>query len=283
MNKHGDGSARPLPADWLLPDWPAPPGVQALCSMRSGGVSQQPFDTLNLGAHVGDAAAAVQVNRRILQSALQARTPAARAVFLDQRHGAAVAQLDQRSADGTQADACLSRSAGLVCTILVADCLPVLLAHRSGAVVAAAHAGWRGLAGTRGQGVLEAVFRHFCALLRQSPAAVAAETLAWLGPCIGPRAFEVGAEVRAAFCTDADTAAAQACFAAHGQASGKYLCDLAALARLRLSALGVSRVYGNDGSAPWCTVGNASRFFSHRRDAATLGGSGRFAACIWRD
>ena len=183
----------------------------------------------------------------------------------------------------------------------IPDCLPVLLAHRSGLVVAAAHAGWRGLAGHAGQGVLESVFKHFCheALVRHASVAIkngasapaslvtselVAHTLAWLGPCIGPTAFEVGAEVRAAFC-DAPGAlgpAAARCFVARPDAPGKYQCDLAGLARLRLQAMGITAIYGNDSTAPWCTVTQVSRFFSHRRDSVALGGSGRFAACIWR-
>jgi polyphenol oxidase len=183
---------------------------------------------------------------------------------------------------------------------MVADCLPVLLAHRSGTTVGAAHAGWRGLAGTDGWGVIESVFECVKALAldgktlaainseaNSSPGGedsaddIAKDTLVWLGPCIGPEAFEVGAEVRSAFC-DIDTAA-QHCFVPRADAPGKYLCDLAGLARLRLRALGITHIYGNNSTAPWCTVANASRFFSHRRDSAALGGSGRFAACIWRD
>ena len=266
---------------WITPDWPAPQGVRALCTTRAGGVSLPPYDSLNLGTHVGDDPAAVQANRQRLQDALQGARP----VFLNQVHGDGVALLDAASSDGLQADACVTAAPGVACTIMVADCLPVLLAHRSGAVVAAAHAGWRGLAGVDGQGVLESVFKRFraLALASQAPPAIefeAKDTLAWLGPCIGPRAFEVGAEVRAAFC-DADPAAL-ACFTDAGTAAGKYLCDLAGLARLRLRALGIGQVHGNDGTAPWCTVSNPSRFFSHRRDGAALGGSGRFAACIWR-
>lgn len=280
---------------WLLPDWPAAPGVHALCTTRSGGVSLAPYDSLNLGAHVGDAAAAVRANRRRLQAVLRARTPAARALFLRQVHGSGVALLHAGARSGMRADACISSASGLVCTVLVADCLPVLLAQRSGAVVGAAHAGWRGLAGRGGNGVLEAVFAHFCAQVQnlsahraiqtEAPggltrAAIARDTLAWLGPCIGAQAFEVGPEVRAAFCTGAHAAAA--CFGTRGAGPGKYLCDLAGLARLRLRALGITEVYGNDGSARWCTLGNPSDFFSHRRDAAALGASGRMAACIWR-
>ena len=273
---------QPLVADWLQPDWPAPPGVRALCTTRAGGVSAAPYDSMNLGDHVGDAPEAVQSNRAALQQAVQGR-----AVFLRQVHGTGVVELGPQTADGTEADACVSALAGVACTIMVADCLPVLLAHRSGRVVAAAHAGWRGLAGEGGHGVLEAVFERFSALaaLGKAQGAIEAEasqsvasgTLAWLGPCIGPQAFEVGAEVRAAFC-DRDAGAA-----AHfvPQASGKFLADLAGLARRRLAALGITAVYGNDGSAPWCTVGNPSRFFSHRRDTVALGGSGRLAACVW--
>lgn len=278
---------------WIVPAWPAPANVRALSTTRAGGVGVEPFDSLNLGTHVGDDPAAVQANRLALQAAVQARTPTARAVFLNQVHGDGVVHLDAATPDGTEADACVATAPGTVCTIMVADCLPVLLAHRNGQVMAAAHAGWRGLAGEGGRGVLESTFERFEAFARAPIAsvaikseasagvpAVAADTLAWLGPCIGPQAFEVGPEVRAAFC-DAD-AAAQTCFVARVDAPGKYLCDLAGLARLRLRALGITQIYGNDSTAPWCTVTDASRFFSHRRDAAVLGASGRFAACIWR-
>ena len=281
-------------ADWLRPQWPAPAHVHALCTTRAGGVSAAPYNSLNLGDHVGDAPAAVQANRAVLQAALAHTTPGAQAVFLQQVHGTQVAQLRADLPDGTCADACTSARAGQVCTIMVADCLPVLLTDRQGHAVAAAHAGWRGLAGTGGEGVLESVFKDFSALALAGwaqaaikkeadqptavdAASIAADTLAWLGPCIGPQAFEVGSEVRAAFC-DHDNAAAQH-FQARG--AGKYNADLAGLARQRLHALGITQVYGNDSSAPWCTVGNASRFFSHRRDGATLGASGRMAACIW--
>lgn len=261
-----------MPSDWLVPDWPVPAGVHALCTTRAGGVSAAPYDRLNLGTHVGDDAVAVQANRQVLQSVLQGVTPGARAVFLNQVHSTDVAVVDGTTPDATAADACLATASGAVCTIMVADCLPVLLAHRSGAAVAAAHAGWRGLAGVQGQGVLESVVLRLA-----GEGSAAGDTLAWLGPCIGPTAFEVGPEVRAAFC--GHDSAAGACFVA--QPGGKFLADLAGLARLRLAALGITEVYGNDSTAPWCTVLNASRFFSHRRDTAALGGSGRFAACIW--
>ncbi|MFZ3124692.1 MAG: peptidoglycan editing factor PgeF [Acidovorax sp.] len=276
-------------ADWLRPQWPAPAGVHALCTTRAGGVSTGPYASLNLGSHVGDAPAAVQANRQLLQAVVQGATPGARAVFLNQVHGTVVADIDPATPDGTEADACVAMQPDAVCTIMVADCLPVLLAHGSGAMVGAAHAGWRGLAGTDGIGVLEAVFEQFkaLALVDKAPVAIKNEvsdtlggsTMAWLGPCIGPTAFEVGAEVREAFCLHHP--AAQACFMPQGH--GRFLADLAGLARLRLRALGVMRIYGNDSSAAWCTVGNASRFFSYRRDQRALGGSGRMAACIWRD
>jgi copper oxidase (laccase) domain-containing protein len=289
-------SALPDP-DWLAPDWPAPPGVHALCTTRAGGVSAPPFDSLNLGTHVGDDPTAVRSNRQRLQSALVGAGSSVRPVFLSQVHADGVVHLAQDTPDGTEADACVATEPGVACTIMVADCLPVLFAHRSGRVVGAAHAGWRGLAGAQGRGVLEAAFDSFQALALDTQAqiaikseaihrreesarhAVAQDTVVWLGPCIGPQAFEVGAEVREAFC-GADPAAAS-CFVPHEHAAGKFLCDLAGLARRRLGAMGITQVYGNDSSQPWCTASNASRFFSHRRDAGTLGASGRLAACVW--
>ncbi len=268
--------------DWIRPDWPAPAHIHALCTTRAGGVSVTPYDSFNLGDHVGDAPEAVQANRQRLQAALQADTPEAQLVFLRQVHGIQTAYLDGGSSDGTCADACVATTPGQVCTIMVADCLPVLLTDRQGGAVAAAHAGWRGLV----DGVLESVFDAFCAqvlgeVTPAAKAALASSTLAWLGPCIGPAAFEVGPEVRAAFCSRLPAAAVH--FQPHSTGVGKYWADLAALARQRLHALGITQLYGNDSSSPWCTVANASRFFSHRRDAIALGGSGRMAACIWRD
>ncbi|WP_096668336.1 peptidoglycan editing factor PgeF [Polaromonas sp. AET17H-212] len=264
--------------DWLIPDWPAPPGVHAVFTTRQGGVSVAPWDSMNLGDHVGDDPERVAANRARLGEAM-----AARPVFLQQVHGTGVLTLDAGTAQGQPADAAVTTQPGVACTIMVADCLPVLLSTRDGTVVAAAHAGWRGLAGTQGRGILESVYESFSALALMDPAQVAINTIAWLGPCIGPTAFEVGAEVRAAF-VEGDPLAA-ACFTA--LASGKYLADLAGLARLRLQALGVTQVDGNDGTPPWCTVGNSSRFFSHRRDAGPGGNgfhtTGRMAACIWRD
>ncbi len=253
-------------AGWIVPDWPLPPGVQAICTTRAGGVSGGPYASLNLGDHVGDGAAAVAANRRIFAAALQARP-----VFMQQVHGNAVATLSPATPDGVQADACVTTDPGIACTIMVADCLPVLLATADGRVVGAAHAGWRGLAGSAGEGVLEAA----CRALWAAAGAGAADTLAWLGPCIGPRAFEVGPEVKAAF--EATDPGCAALFTPHG--NGKWLADLPGLARRRLRSLGVERIHGNDGGTAWCTVADPSRFFSHRRDR---GISGRLAAAIWR-
>lgn len=243
----------------MQPQWPAPPDVHAFCSARAGGVSAAPYDTLNLGDHVGDDPVAVAENRRRFAAQL-----AARPVFLKQVHGRGVVRLDARTSDGTEADACWTTERGVACTMMVADCLPVLLAPRGGGIVGAAHCGWRGLAG----GVLEALWAQMAPL-----AGSAGDMLAWLGPCIGPDAFEVGPEVRAAFL--AHDPAADAAFRPHG--GGKYLADLPSLARRRLAALSINAVSGNDGTRTWCTVSEPSRFFSHRRDRV----SGRLAASIW--
>jgi polyphenol oxidase len=274
-----------LPADWLLPDWPAPANVRAVFTARAGGVSAAPFDSMNLGDHVGDQPADVQTNRALLQ-----RATGTRAVFLKQVHGSAVLTLDSASSDGLPADASVTTQRQLACTVMVADCLPVLLTTEAGDVVAAAHAGWRGLAGggpDAGQnGVLAAVYASFKALAQAGRAQAAIKTIAWLGPCIGPSVFEVGAEVRAAFV--AQQPEASRCFVAVTQDDSigkrKYLANLQGLARLRLRALGVTQIYGNDGSAAWCTVSNPSRFFSHRAGASGgFGTTGRMAACIWLD
>ena len=242
----------------MIPEWPLPAGVRAACSERAGGVSAPPWDSLNLGDHVGDDPLAVAENRRRFRQSLQARP-----VFLKQVHGRGVLRLDALSDDGGEADACWTTGRGVACTMMVADCLPVLLSDDAGQVVGAAHCGWRGLAG----GVLEA-------LCEQMRAAGAEKLRAWLGPCIGPGAFEVGPDVQVAFMqVDARTAEL---FRPHGL--GKFLADLPGLARRRLAALGIAELYGNDGSRDWCTVSNPSRFFSHRRDRV----SGRFAASIWR-
>ena len=247
-----------LPADWIVPDWPAPANVRAVCTVRDGGVSIAPYDSLNLGDHVGDDPQAVARNRAIFADALQARP-----VLLRQVHGRHAVELNARTPDDTEADGCFTSEPGVACTIMVADCLPVLFAAADGGAVAAAHAGWRSLAGEGGKGILESVWEGF----RPGKA------IAWLGPCIGPEAFEVGPEVKAAF--EANNAEAAQFFKPHGP--GKWLANLPGLARSRLQALGLASISGNDGSTAWCTVSNPSRFFSHRRDRV----SGRLAASVW--
>jgi YfiH family protein len=257
-----------MPADWLISKWPAPGHVRSVCTTRAGGRSVGPYESMNLGDHVGDNPFAVGAKRAVLHEAISAWP-----VFLSQLHGIGVVELGRSTAHGTEADACITTERFVACTIMVADCLPVLFTNEQGSFVAAAHAGWRGLAGQAGIGVLESVSNHFLTPALGGRAQAAARTLAWLGPCIGPDAFEVGPEVKAAF--EAHDPMAASCF--RPAAAGKWLADLAALARQRLRALGVTQVFGNDSSPSWCTVRNPSRFFSHRRDRV----SGRMAACIW--
>jgi hypothetical protein len=239
--------------DWITPDWPAPATVRALSTSRSGGVSAGVFASLNLGTHVGDDPALVAQNRQLLQQ--QAQLPATPA-WLNQVHGTQVLDLAHWQGELVSADASVSRQSGQVCLVMTADCLPVLFCDRQGRQVAAAHAGWRGLC----DGVLEQTVATFA-----EPAGV----LAWLGPAIGPTAFAVGAEVRAAFL--AKDAAANRAFVPQGQ--GKYLADLYLLARMRLQAVGVTAIYGGD----LCTYSADKRFFSYRRDGQT----GRQASLIW--
>jgi YfiH family protein len=300
-----------VPLRWLTPDWPAPATVRALSTLRGGGVSVPPYASLNLGGHVGDDGSAVAENRRALREA--AELPAEPA-WLNQVHGIDVRDLDSTAPIGraspvgprgaghaglacaadapvnthapVTADAAVTRQPGRVCAILTADCLPVLLASESGDRVGAAHAGWRGLAA----GVIEATV----AALGSPPG----ELLAWLGPAIGPRHFEVGSEVREEFLRAAEAphagvrrggagaamgpadpagsgdthrASVEAAFVPN--ARGRYLADLYALARLRLARAGVHRVFGGGE----CTYADGARYFSHRRDGTT----GRQATLIW--
>jgi len=240
-----------------LPDWP---GARAFCSTRLGGVSKPPFDSMNLGLHVGDDPTNVAENRQRLAAAWGVKP-----VFLHQVHGTAVVPLDQASPDMQEADACWTQQPGVACTIMVADCLPVLFYQPQSRVVAAVHAGWRGLAA----GVLEHTIDALSGV--GSP-----ETWrVWLGPCIGPQAFEVGDEVRVAFLHQAPADRAFIPLPKPGQ----YLADLPALARQRLRQRGVIHPEGNDSSPQWCTFSQAHLYFSHRRD----GRSGRFAAGIALD
>lgn len=258
------------PTSWLRPQWPAPANVRAICTSREGGASGAPYHSLNLGDHVGDRPAAVAANRLQVQQALGVKT-----VFLEQVHGTDVLALPLAGATGACADGSWTQARGLACTVMVADCLPVLLCTTDGRRVAALHAGWRGLAGAVISGAAQPPAGVIETFLREQAAlgVAPAQWMAWLGPCIGPQAFEVGDEVREAFLRTTPEAVSEfvPC------APGKWLADLAGLARQRLQAAGVAQVYGNDSSAPWCTVGNPLRFFSHRRDRV----SGRQAAGVW--
>jgi YfiH family protein len=242
-------------AKFIIPDWEAPATVRALVTTRTGGVSVGPYASMNLGDHVGDAVLAVNENRRIL--AHLADLPS-KPAWLRQVHGIDCVEYEAAAATLLDADAIVARAAGQVCAIMTADCLPVLFCARDGSVVAAAHAGWRGLL----NGVLEATLGKM--------ALPAAEVLAWLGPAIGPAAFEVGDEVRSAFVTQ--NALAAAAFLPAKEV-GKWLCDIYQLARLRLAAAGVLHVSGGG----LCTCTDVDRFYSYRRDKV----SGRMASLIW--
>lgn len=246
----------PSSDSWIVPDWPAPQNVRALLTTRHGGVSLAPYASLNLGQHVGDDPVAVATNRaRLRQRLAGASDP----VWLEQVHGTRVVDAMACAANvfPARADAAFSRQPGATCVVMSADCLPVLFCDDAGSVVAAAHAGWRGLLA----GVLE-----------ETVAALdvpAARLLAYLGPAIGPQVFVVGDEVRSAFVT-ADQVMAAAFTPA---LAGKFLADIYLLARLRLAGQGIDRVFGG----AYCTVSESDRFFSYRRDGQT----GRMASMIW--
>jgi YfiH family protein len=235
----------------IIPDWPAPPNVKTLQTTRAGGISSTPYDSLNLGDHVGDAPLAVAHNRMLLNTLMPSEP-----VWLDQVHGTVAANADMAGCL-PQADACIARHRAAVCVVVTADCLPVLLCDKQGSVVGAAHAGWKGLAA----GIIEATV--------QAMNVAPHNLMVWLGPAISQDAFEVGDEVRAAF------------VAAHPQAltafipgqSSKWFADIYALAHLRLNTLGITQIYGGG----YCTYRDSKRFFSYRRDGAT----GRMGTFIW--
>lgn len=235
----------------IVPDWPAPPNVRAMVTTRQGGVSLPPWDSFNLGDHVGDDPAQVAENRKRLRAGLPSEP-----VWLRQVHGTRCVDASA-VAPGTEADAAIARRPGVVCAVLTADCLPVLLCDEAGTVVGAAHAGWRGLV----SGVIETTVAAMNTPVDR--------LLAWLGPAIGPQAFEVGDEVRAQFM--AHNLAAKAAFVPGDP--GKWWCDIYLLARQRLAALGVRRIASPD----FCTVQDRESFFSYRRDGVT----GRMASLIW--
>lgn len=238
----------------IVPDWPAPERVKSLMTTRAGGVSGAPWASLNLGDHVGDDPTHVAVNRVRLRQLLPAEPG-----WLKQIHSARVVELEEGFAE---ADASFTRQAARVCAVLTADCLPVLFCDRAGSVVAAAHAGWRGLAG----GVLEATV----AAMQVPPG----EIMAWMGAAIGPQAFEVGDEVRLTFVARHPEAAA-AFLPQSASSPGKWLADIYALARLRLTHIGVQAIYGGGR----CTYNDPGNFYSYRRDGVT----GRMASLIWID
>ncbi|HUV99943.1 MAG TPA: peptidoglycan editing factor PgeF [Gallionella sp.] len=240
-----------LPEHLIIPDWPAPFHVKALQTTRAGGISSPPYDSLNLGDHVGDAPLAVERNRILLNTLLPSEP-----VWLRQMHGIRVANADMASCL-PQADACIARHRAAVCVVMTADCLPILLCDTQGRVVGAAHAGWKGLAA----GVIEATV--------QAMEAAPENIMVWLGPAISQDEFEVGDEVRAAFLAIQPQAAS----AFVPGRNGKWYGDLYALARLRLNALGIRRIHGG-GS---CTYRERDRYFSYRRDGAT----GRMGTFIW--
>ena len=249
------------PPERIIPDWPAPPRVRALVTTRAGGVSRGAYTGLNLGMHSGDASEDVACNRARLRQSLPAEP-----LWLRQVHGTTVVEADGLDR-GPEADAALAQRPGTVCAVLSADCLPLLICDQAGTVVAAAHAGWRGLS----LGVIEQTLRF----MRRPPEAL----LVYLGPAIGAAAYEVGPEVREAFAV-ADRTAGQGRYPEVGAGfipggPGKFHADLYALARRRLARSGVTRVYGGG----YCTYTERERFFSYRRDGAT----GRMASLIWME
>ena len=247
--------------DLIIPEWNAPENIRAFSTVRYGGVSELPYqgddsgkNGLNFGMHVGDSPVAVQKNRAILRNELSTEP-----VWLNQVHGTTV--VDGGNVLGIpDADASFAEKNGVVCTIMTADCLPVLLCDRAGTVVAGAHAGWRGLAG----GVLE----NTIAVMRRK---TSSEIMAWLGPAIGPDTFEVGVDVLRAFIRK--NPLMESAFVARKDIAGKYLADIYSLAKVTLEELGISDVSGGN----FCTVADKKRFYSYRRDGVT----GRMATGIW--
>ena len=235
----------------IIPGWPAPDNVRSLQTTRNGGVSVAPYASLNLGSHVGDAELTVARNRMLLEPLLPSEP-----VWLKQVHGTVVVNAGQAGCL-PEADACVSSHPGAVCVVMTADCLPVLLCDDQGSVVGAAHAGWRGLC----DGVLEQTVQE----MEVPPT----KLMAWFGPAIGAQAFEVGEDVRGEFVARQPLAAA----AFVPGIQGKWLADIYLLARLRLNALGITRIYGGG----LCTYTDSANFFSYRRDGAT----GRMGTFIW--
>ncbi len=250
-----------LTETFIYPDWPAPANVKALQTTRHGGISAAPYDTFNLGLHVGDDPVRVNRNRQSLAPFMPSEP-----VWLEQVHGTVVANADAAGCR-VQADACIARQRGSVCVVMTADCLPVLLCDEDGTVVGAVHAGWKGLAA----GVIEATVKAMDVAPHK--------LMAWLGPAIGPQAFEVGEDVRAIFIAhdaEAENAFIPSPLAGEGQGRGgenKYHANIYLLASQRLNALGITRIHGGDR----CTYTQQDQFFSYRRDGVT----GRMGTFIW--
>jgi YfiH family protein len=266
MSEHGSAFQTINGLRLLLPNWSAPPQIGAFCTTRTGGISKAPFDSLNLGRYVNDEPASVTENRARVVALLPAEP-----VWLRQVHGTRVWDADLAHAEGIiEADAAVTTKTNTVLTVMAADCLPILITGSEGKVIGAAHAGWRGLV----HGVLE---NTVDAMQAKTGISDAGQYRAWLGPAIGPRAFEVGEEVRAAFHEHAQKYAlpspSEAFMAIDGK-PGKYWANLYELARQRLASKGINYIHGGE----FCTVRDQTHFFSHRRD----GQSGRFAAFIWR-
>jgi len=239
---------------WIKPDWPVADNIHAAVTLRTGGVSKGVFQSLNPALHVNDNAERVMTNRQHISQML--KLPA-EPVWLEQVHGDRVIKADENAAL-KQADASFTEQPGVVCTVMTADCLPILLANANGSQIAAIHGGWRGL--------LAGVISNTVALFNSSN-----NVIAWLGPAIGPDCFEVGAEVQSSFV--AKSPKYSDAFKQKNQ--DKYLADIYQLARIELAMLGIKQVYGGD----FCTVSDKQRFYSYRRDGET----GRMATLIWRD
>lgn len=259
--------------DWLRPQWPAPANVQGLVTTRLGGVSPSPWSSLNLGTHVGDELGRVRRNRAILRAALP---QVKRLQWLHQVHGTQC--VDVQAGAGylrrRTADAAAVYSPGDAAVVMTADCLPVFFCDHSGTAAAVAHAGWRGLL----DGILENTVARLMQRLMQSGQRAPERLMAWMGPAIAPCHFQVGAEVRRAFVDDAprrhiDSGAIAEAFVPCAESADKWMMDIYQVARLRLQALGLTGIYGGD----LCTVCDAQRFYSYRRDGVT----GRMASLIY--
>lgn len=248
-----------LQSTFIIPNWPAPANVKALQTTRNGGISAAPYNSLNVGEHVKDNPLHVAQNRQLLSQFLPSEP-----VWLNQIHGIDVIDAAATSC-APSADASYTTRKNVVCVTMTADCLPILLCDQAGTAAASIHAGWRSLC----DGVIEAT-------VKQMPVD-SSQLMAWLGPAIGPNAFEVGGEVRAQFM--AKDAKAELAFKKHGdnQEQYKWLADIYQIAVQRLSNLGITQIYGGGQNEPWCTYTDEDRFFSFRRDGAT----GRMATLVW--